>query len=63
MYGYRIVRKSQGNFVYCEESEYVRKKRSESVRIDLARVARSAPVKRSIPNKKQNETSNEKHSK
>ena len=56
VYGYRIVRKSQGNFVYCEESEYVRKKRSESVRIDLARVARSAPVKRSIPNKKKNDT-------
>ena len=63
VYGYRIVRKSQGNFVYCEESEYVRKKRSESVRIDLARVARSAPVKRSIPNKKGNETSTDIHSK
>lgn len=63
VYGYRIVRKSQGNFVYCEESEYVRKKRSESVRIDLARVARSIPVKRSIPNKEVNETLNELHSK
>ena len=63
VYGYRIVRKSQGNFVYCEESEYVRKKRSESVRIDLARVARSIPVKRSIPNKKVNETSTDIHPK
>lgn len=63
VYGYRIVRKSQGNFVYCEESEYVRKKRSESVRIDLARVSRSIPVKRSIPNKEVNETLNELHSK